>query len=521
LAVIFVEIWSWFSFKIMVKLFLFSVLCAVFSLSCGSDVIVLTDEDFNARLASYDLALVKFFAPWCGHCKKLAPEFEKAATILKDNDPPVFLAEVDCTEGGKDSCSKHGVNGYPTLKAFKKGEKAFEYDGPRDADGIVKYMRSKAGPSSKLLNSVADATTFVSNPEHSIVGFFSSPESELSHQFQKLADSLSENFRFAHTYDAAVHAEYGFSDDIVIFQPTRLQTKLEPAQLKFTGDYTVLYKLKDWVTNNVHGLAGHRTTANVAQFKTPFVVVYYDVDYSKNVKGTNYWRNRVIKVAKKLADEGKKLTFAVSNAKDFAAELNEYALTFSGEKGLPVVAARDAKNQKFVMQSEFSVENLEKFAYDVLEGKLEPYLKSEPVPSSNDEPVKVVVAKTFNEIVNDVNKDVLIEFYAPWCGHCKSLAPKYEELAKKLQGEDSIVIAKMDATANDVPKQYEVRGFPTIYFSPKGSKDNPRKYEGQREVDDFIKYLARQSTDPLKNYTRDGQKVKPPKKSKDADKVEL
>jgi hypothetical protein len=63
LAVIFVEIWSWFSFKIMVKLFLFSVLCAVFSLSCGSDVIVLTDEDFNARLASYDLALVKFFCP--------------------------------------------------------------------------------------------------------------------------------------------------------------------------------------------------------------------------------------------------------------------------------------------------------------------------------------------------------------------------------------------------------------------------------------------------------------------------
>ena len=44
----------------------------------------------------------------------------------------------------------------------------------------------------------------------------------------------------------------------------------------------------------------------------------------------------------------------------------------------------------------------------------------------------MVVGKNFDEIVNDESKDVLIEFYAPWCGHCKSLAPKYEELGEKV-----------------------------------------------------------------------------------------
>ncbi|CAF4035415.1 unnamed protein product, partial [Rotaria magnacalcarata] len=150
-------------------------------------------------------------------------------------------------------------------------------------------------------------------------------------------------------------------------------------------------------------------------------------------------------------------------------------------------------------------ELLEEFARGVASGDHEQYIKSQPVPEQTDD-VKVVVGKNFNDIVNDDTKDVLIEFYAPWCGHCKSLAPKYDELAKKLKKETSIVIAKMDATENDVPPAYEVQGFPTIYFAPKNSKSSPRKYEGGREVDDFIKYLAKEATEPLNGYDRSGSK---------------
>jgi len=65
-------------------------------------------------------------------------------------------------------------------------------------------------------------------------------------------------------------------------------------------------------------------------------------------------------------------------------------------------------------------------------------------------PVKVVVGKNFNEIVRDSDDDVLLEFYAPWCGHCKSLAPKYDVLASNLGDVKGLVIAKVDATANEI-----------------------------------------------------------------------
>jgi len=107
------------------------------------------------------------------------------------------------------------------------------------------------------------------------------------------------------------------------------------------------------------------------------------------------------------------------------------------------------------MNDEFSPENLKKFVDAFLAGKLEVFMKSEPLPD-NDGPVKVVVAKNFKEIVHQ-DKDVLVEFYAPWCGHCKSLAPIWDELGEKLSDED-VVIANMDATANDVPPAFSVTG---------------------------------------------------------------
>ncbi|KAL0967938.1 hypothetical protein UPYG_G00260110 [Umbra pygmaea] len=456
------------------------------------------------------MILVEFFAPWCGHCKRLAPEYEVAATRLKGI---VSLAKVDCTVN-TNVCQKYGVSGYPTLKVFRDGEDTGPYDGPRTADGIVSHLKKQAGPASVELKTEADFTKYVGDRDATVVGFFADGGSSAQAEFLKSASALRESFRFAHTNSEELLQKHGVEGEgIILFRSPRLNNKFEESSVTYNEDKFTNANIKRFIQDNIFGMCPHMTEDNRDLLKgKDLLVAYYDVDYEKNPKGSNYWRNRVMKVAKSFLDQGKELNFAVASKSSFSQDLSEMGLDASSGE-LPVVGIRTAKGDKYVMTQEFSRDGkaLEQFLQDYFDGSLKRYLKSEPVPESNDGPVKTVVAENFDAIVNEEEKDVMIEFYAPWCGHCKSLEPKWKELGEKLANDPNIVIAKMDATANDVPSQYEVRGFPTIYFAAAGQKMSPRKYEGGREVPDFISYLKKEATNPL--VVQDEEKPKKKKKS--------
>ncbi|CAK9145423.1 unnamed protein product [Ilex paraguariensis] len=119
-----------------------------------------------------------------------------------------------------------------------------------------------------------------------------------------------------------------------------------------------------------------------------------------------------------------------------------------------------------------------------------PYKKSEPVPENNTEPVKVVVADSLQDMVFSSGKNVLLEFYAPWCGHCKKLAPILDEVAVSFENDGDVLIAKIDATANDITNEaFDVKGYPTVYF--KSASGNLLQYEGGRTKEDIIDFIQK------------------------------
>jgi protein disulfide-isomerase A6 len=111
-----------------------------------SYVTVLTETNFKSEIIDSDAdALVEFYAPWCGHCKKLAPEYEVVAAVYK-NEPAVKVAKIDC-DANPGVCQSHGVSGYPTLKWFPKSAKSspVDYEGGRDLKSFVKYINEQSG----------------------------------------------------------------------------------------------------------------------------------------------------------------------------------------------------------------------------------------------------------------------------------------------------------------------------------------------------------------------------------------
>jgi protein disulfide-isomerase A1 len=138
-----------------------------------------------------------------------------------------------------------------------------------------------------------------------------------------------------------------------------------------------------------------------------------------------------------------------------------------------------------------SVHAIKNYVDEFKAGNLRPHLKSEAEPETQG-PLTILVGTNFDSIVNDASKDVLVKYYAPWCGHCKSLAPVWEELANSHADNEDLVIAKFDATANEV-EGLSIRGYPTLRFYPKDNKQG-YEYEGDRDIEAFQTWLQEHSS---------------------------
>eukprot|EP01067_Filipodium_phascolosomae_P009357 Filipodium_phascolosomae@DN833_c0_g2_i1.p1 len=143
-----------------------------------------------------------------------------------------------------------------------------------------------------------------------------------------------------------------------------------------------------------------------------------------------------------------------------------------------------------------SASDVHSFVENAMGGKLEKSIRSEEVPENNDEAVKVVVGKNFEEMVMKSDKDVLLEVYAPWCGHCKKLEPIYKELAESVSGNTHILISKMDGTQNEIPfPDFEWTGFPTLFFK-KAGEAKPKQYDGERTLQALLEFVRKESSQP-------------------------
>ncbi|XP_021278149.1 protein disulfide isomerase-like 1-4 [Herrania umbratica] len=451
------------------------------------DVVVLKQGNFSDFIEKNKFVMVEFYAPWCGHCQALAPEYAAAATELKGEG--VVLAKVDATEENELS-QEYDVQGFPTVYFFVDGEHK-PYPGARNKEAIVTWIKKKIGPGIYNITTLDDAERILTSETKVALGYLNSlvgPESEELAAASRLQDDV--NFYQTVNPDVAKL----FHIDPQVKRPALVLLKKEAEKISHFDGQFVKTAISEFIFSN----------------KLPLVTIFtresapsiFESSIKKQLLlfATSNISEKVIPVFQEVAKLFKgKLIFVyvqVDN-EDFGTPVADYfGVSGDGPKILGYTGNDDGR--KFVLDGDVTFDKTKAFGDDFLEDKLKPFFKSDPIPETNDEDVKVVVGNNFDEIVLDESKDVLLEIYAPWCGHCQAFEATYNKLAKHLRGVDSLVIAKMDGTTNEHPRA-KSDGFPTILFFPAGNKSfDPITVDTDRTVVALYKFLKKNASIPFK-----------------------
>jgi len=463
-------------FVVVVILFLIGSITAEEGQS-ETGIIELTDETIQDTIANNAHVFIEFYAPWCGHCKRLVPEYEFVSAYFKDSN--VVIAKIDASTHNT-AAATFGISGFPTLKLFSNGV-PIDYEGERTSMNMIQWIRKKTGPPTKHLNTDRDKTVFFGEPAIRVVAFVA-PDSDNFNTWDSIAKSgILEDFELAHITDEALYG--GKSKDSVLIY------RYDEEPIVYSSEFQA-DSITAWVLSEAYPLIdelAQKSWQRSQNSKLPLIALFVAeigeaaFSFSKIVAAP--FKGKVIttyssapKLAERWGASGKVIPTAI-----FVKWVDE--------------------QPKFIIYNEESepltAEACHSFIQQSLDGTYTSFKKSEPVPEANQDAVKVIVGKTFEDIVFDKEKDVFVEFYAPWCGHCKKLAPVWDELGEVFEDiAPYVVIGKIDATSNALPDGIDIAGFPTLIFFPADNKAGIT-YDEDRDLDTMKKFVLDHASRPI------------------------
>jgi protein disulfide isomerase family A protein 3 len=479
----------------------------------------------------------------------MAPEFEKAAEMTPESE--VRYIKVDCDGDGKRTCERYDVKGMPTVRLFKNGDASKEFSGGRQADDFVNWLNIQSKPVSAMVDDPKVFSNIVeTSTENSIFGFFDDENSAGYKVFNKVADELRESYKFFHSFDKVVNAAAKSlgQDNLVFMSDKKDSKKKSPALKEFES--MMLFRPKILASKFEHQIVTlvgkasadafkqflHTTVPGIVpiihpkapRFKEahgfPQVLCLYNIDYEFDLKGSQYWRNRIMKVVTDFKEREKKETTEISSGPQKKAKYVNFGVAnlpawknFVEHHGLmdlqkefqdskkfsektPICIAFDDNATKYPMLDKFTVQNFENFLDNWSTGKLEPHMKTQMISYEDNisknglrfKPNVNLTRKNFDQYINNKEKrSMFIKFYAPWCYHCQKLQKKWDHVAEEFAYDDSIIVASFDLDANDLPAGFTVQSMPKIMWVPKGKWKNAELYLDPRYKIEMIKFLEK------------------------------
>ena len=448
-------------------------------------VLVLGDDNLSTALREFKFILVEFYAPWCGHCKSLTPEYAAAAQELNESSSEIKLAKVDATVN-KRSAGEYQISGYPTLYYMVNGLK-IKYDGPRDRKGIIEWVKKRSQPPSKELSNIRSVEDFLASSEDLdfVVIFFGNIGFE---GYMSKVGSI-EDVQFGHCLSKECLDYYKVKNGSVIMYKNydNSQSTLAPG---FNAE-----ELQNFI--NREGTPAIITYSSkyenlIMKNLVPILVFFYNSD-SEEAKIIETAASSIAPIVKNKIQ----IVLSNSNSSD-DKELADFVGFASSD--LPYIRIADARSKMKVYKFSDAIiaDNLIDFVEKWSTDKLTPEKKSEPIPGIQGDVFKLV-GLNFNEVVFDPTKDVFIKFHSPNCGHCVQVKPIWEEFARRIKagGNPNIIIAEIDVTKNDYG--FEIARMPLFFFYPATKEKTRDHYDNSapRSVELFTQFLIEKAVNKV------------------------
>jgi len=465
----------------MASIFLISLLSSVL---CDPKVLALTDETFENTIKKNSIVLVKFYAPWCGHCKTFAPEYERLAHEVNKKSLPYIIANMDATVHPKTTESQ-GVGSYPTIKLYYEGT-AMDYGGARSVEAILDFIAKATGPFSTELKTSEDIKKLTNAGK--LISILATVDNETLKVYAKVGKKVYEYEYYNAEVGLMTEIFAGIKEGNVVV-------------LKSFDEYQVVY------TESFN----EDSLLQFLNFQKNPVVVPINQEVIKNVFNTGK-QTGVLLMHSGLQpelpiteDEFRKAALTLRSP-DFAfaktdiqESWGQRAANFLGIEECPkpilIIVMKKGEFYTYRYEGELTADNIKKFIEQYKEGKVKRYLKSEEEPKENPGPVFKVVGKSFKKEVLDNDNDVLVKFHAPWCGQCKKLVPIFKSLAGDMKENKKLKFLEIDATKNDV-EGHVIKFYPTLKFFPGKDKSDVKVYNGDRTEDDLKKFIIEMTSYP-------------------------
>jgi len=469
------------------------VACAVYGEEAEektpSDVIDLNGASYTKFVTENKLAVVLFYAPWCGHCKAFKPEYENIATALKEKGIPA--GRIDGDAEGEISESV-GLEGFPTIMVYIEGRHV-KYDGPRSKAGVLAFVERAGKPAYAIITEKKAADLFLQENPTAVLGYLGNVDAD-GDEIQNMFIGTAQAMHFSG------HVQFGMVADPKIIDPEATGPIFElhtpdlakPSRFNMEGTeedahLPLFTRFSHWIASQVMPVLGEisqDTYQGYVDARLPFIwFVVADKDDAAVLEKYAFVRE----VGRENVG---KFSFVLVDGKTQTRQVSHLGLEMDK---LPGLLATD--RLRYIMTDELTADNLRKFLKDYVDNKIEPTLRSEEVPKAEDfeaAAVKPVVSKTWKDVVMDENRDVLVKFYAEWCGHCKALAPNYLKAAEDLVSvRDKLYLAEFNLPENELKEDMPVQGFPTLILFPAKDKANYIVYEGDRSTGSILQFIQK------------------------------